>query len=393
MFIIQTRNVISPTGLAVFDSASYRIDSAIKQNRNNSDDPDAIILRSAVIENIPERTIAIARAGVGVNNIPVDVCTARGIVVFNTPGANANSVKELVLSGMLLSNRKIIEGINWVRTLADAGNFANEVEKGKKNFAGPELKGKKLAVLGLGSIGAVVANTAVDLGMHVLGYDPYISIDSAWGLRAQIVRAQALETAVSGCDFISIHIPLTDSTRHIIHRDIIDKMKTGVRILNFSRGPLVHDDDIIAALKVGKVARYITDFPNEKLVRQENVLPTPHLGASTPEAEENCAVMACAQIVRYLETGNISNSVNFPVMDMACIADNRLVIINKNVPAVVGRITGILAENGINISNMINKHRNETAITIIDTDDCLSDKGIRKIEQIEGVIRVRIIQK
>lgn len=385
MFTIKTLNTISQKGLAAFNPAVYQID-------DDSPSPDAIILRSALMETVPEGTSAIARAGAGVNNIPLDICTERGIVVFNTPGANANSVKELVFSGMLLSNRKIIEGVNWVRSLAGNNNVEEAVEGGKKNFVGPELMGKQLTVIGLGSIGAIVANTAVDLGMEVFGYDPYISVDSAWGLRSQIIRAEKLEAAIANCDFISLHIPLTDHSRNIINSELISKMKKGVRILNFSRGALVNDDDMIAALKTGRVKRYITDFPNDKLLRQKNVLPTPHLGASTPEAEENCAVMACKQVIQYLETGNISNSVNFPNMNLNFSTQNRLAILNENIPRMVGQITGILAEEGINISDMINRHRNNVAVTIIDTDVDISDKNIRRLEQISGVIRVRAIK-
>ena len=386
MFTIKTLNTISQKGLSVFNDNNYQINNTVAT-------PDAIVLRSAVIDSVFDNLIAIARAGTGVNNIPVDTCTSQGIVVFNTPGANANSVKELVISGMLLSSRKIIEGMNWVRALAGPHNIEQAVEEGKKNFAGPEIMGKKLTVIGLGSIGAVVANTAVDLGMEVLGYDPYISVDSAWGLRAQIIRANTLEDAVSDCDFISLHIPLTDNTRNSINADLTKKMRKGVRILNFARGALVNDDDMIAALKSGQVARYITDFPSKKLLPQEHVLPTPHLGASTPEAEENCAIMAGNQLFRYLETGNITNSVNFPTIEMDFLSHTRLLILNKNIPAVVGQITSILASEKINISGMINKHRNEVAVTIINIDGEISEDSIRRVEGIDGIIRVRLIRK
>ena len=386
MFTIKTLNAISRKGLSVFSPADYSVD-------DSAEDPQGIVLRSAVIDDVRDGLIAIARAGTGVNNIPLDLCTKKGVVVFNTPGANANSVKELVISGMLFSNRKILEGMNWVRTLSNSDDIGAAVEKGKKNFAGPEIKGKKLTVIGLGSIGAVVANSAIDLGMEVFGYDPYISVDSAWGLRTEIIRANSLEQSVSDCDFVSLHIPLTQSSRGIINNELIGKMKDGVRILNFARGPLVNDDDMIAALESGKVARYVTDFPNEKLLLQENVLSTPHLGASTPEAEENCAIMACTQLSNFLEMGNIRNSVNFPTVEMDFSCPTRLIILNKNIPAMVGQITSILAEEEINISDMINKHQDRVAVTIIDIDGDVSEECIRRVEKISGIIRVRIIRK
>lgn len=388
MYTIKTLNKISEKGLSLLDPAVCTID-------DDTSNPDGIILRSFKMHDmeLPDSLVAVARAGAGVNNIPLDKCSNSGIVVFNTPGANANSVKELVLSAMLISTRKIVEGVNWARTLADDSDAEKTVESGKKAFAGPEIMGKKLAVIGLGAIGVMVANAASSLGMDVVGFDPYISVASAWGLNSNIKRANSIEAAVAGCDFISVHVPLIDNTKAMVNADLIAKMKDGVRILNFARGPLVADDDILSALDAGKVSKYITDFPNQKLVANENVIPIPHLGASTPEAEENCAIMAANQISDYLQYGTIKNSVNYPTVDMEFNSDVRLVILNKNIPAMVGQITTILAEQKINISDMLNKHRNEVACTIIDIDGDISTESIRKVEEIEGVIRVRLIRR
>jgi D-3-phosphoglycerate dehydrogenase len=388
MFTIKTLNTISPKGLSRLEPGQFTID-------DQAGDPDGIILRSYKMHDMEfgDSLLAVARAGAGVNNIPVERCTEKGIVVFNTPGANANSVKELVISGMLLSSRKIVEGVNWSRSLEGVGDVEKTVEGGKKDFAGPEIMGKKLAVIGLGAIGVMVANAANDLGMEVIGYDPYISVESAWGLRANVGRAASLESAVSDCDFISLHVPLMNNTRGMVNKKLISKMKPGVRILNFARGPLVDDDDILEALESGPVARYITDFPNERLVANPYVIPVPHLGASTPEAEENCAVMAASQISHYLLHGNIVNSVNFPRIQMEFSTNVRLLILNRNIPAMVGQITSILAERKINIADMINKHRGEVACTIIDIDGDISDESLKKVEEIEGVIRARVIRK
>lgn len=388
MFTIQTLNKISETGLGLLDPERFTV-------KDDAAQPEGIILRSHKMHDmtLPESLLAVARAGAGVNNIPLESCTDKGIVVFNTPGANANSVKELVISGMLLSSRKIVEGVSWARELKGESDVEKTVEKGKKDYAGPEIMGKTLGVIGLGAIGVMVANAAADLGMNVLGFDPYISVDSAWGLSAGVRRAKSLEAAVAECDFISIHVPLLESTTGMVDSKLISRMKDGVRILNFARGPLVNDGDIIAALESGKVAKYITDFPNAELLNQENVLPIPHLGASTPEAEENCAVMASRQLADYLSSGNIKNSVNFPSVEMEFSTDIRLVILNRNVPSMVGQITSVLADEKINISDMINKHRDEVAVTIIDVDGDISDNGVKRLESIEGVIKARVIRK
>jgi D-3-phosphoglycerate dehydrogenase len=388
MFTIKTLNKISEKGLSLLNPAQVNLD-------DGAADPDGIILRSYKLHDMPlgKSLLAVARAGAGVNNIPIDTCTDQGIVVFNTPGANANSVKELVISGMLISSRKIVEGVSWSRTLAGDENVEKTVESGKNSFAGPEIMGKKLAVIGLGAIGVMVANAARDLGMEVVGFDPYISVESAWGLSANVKRAGSIEAAVADCDFITLHVPLTDSTKGMVNRDLIGKMKAGVRILNFARGPLVNDADILKALDSGAVARYITDFPNDALISHENVLPIPHLGASTPEAEENCAVMAARQISNFLTSGNIVNSVNFPRIEMEFTTCVRLQILNRNIPAMVGQITSILAEREINIADMINKHRGDVACTIIDIDGDISEESVKKVEEIEGVIRARVIRK
>lgn len=388
MFTIKTLNKISSKGLSLLDGERFTID-------DDAAAPEGIILRSHKMHDmvLPEELLAVARAGAGVNNIPIDKCTDQGIVVFNTPGANANSVKELVLSAMLISTRRIVEGVTWSRSLAGDSDIEKTVEAGKKNYAGPEILGKKLTVIGLGAIGVMVANAASDLGMEVLGYDPYISVDAAWGLSSNVKRATSLESAVSNCDFVTIHVPLLDSTKNMINGDLIAKMKNGVRILNFARGGLVNDDDVVAALDAGKVERFITDFPNAVVAGHEKVIPFPHLGASTPEAEENCAVMASNQVSQYLSSGNIVNSVNFPRIEMEFSTNVRLSILNRNIPAMVGQITSILAKEKINISDMINKHRDDVACTIIDIDGDISAESLKKVEAIEGVIRARIIRK
>ncbi len=388
MFTIKTLNAISPKGLSLLEQDTFNLD-------DNAADPDGIILRSYKMHGMPinRGLLAVARAGAGVNNIPVDEYSNKGIVVFNTPGANANSVKELVISGMLLSSRKIIDGVNWTRELVGKDDVEKTVESGKKDYAGPEIMGKRLAVVGLGAIGVMVANAANDLGMEVIGFDPYISVESAWGLHANVKRAGSIEQAVGDCDFISLHVPLMDNTKGMINKGLISRMKKGVRILNFARGPLVNDSDIIEALRSGQISRYITDFPNEELLANDHVIPIPHLGASTPEAEENCAIMAAKQISNYLESGNIVNSVNFPRIEMEFTTTVRLLILNRNIPAMVGQITSILAEEKINIADMINKHRGDVACTIIDIDGDISDESLSRVENIEGVIRARVIRR
>ncbi|MCX7950144.1 MAG: phosphoglycerate dehydrogenase [Treponemataceae bacterium] len=389
MFRILTANKISPRGLDLFPRDMYEIASEIPN-------PDAILVRSADLHSveIPSSVKAIARAGAGVNNIPVDLCSERGIVVFNTPGANANAVKELAIAGLLLSSRKIVEGIAWCKTLIEKGDEVPDlVEKGKSQFEGPEIKGKTLGVIGLGAIGVMVANDAVNLGMDVIGYDPYISVDAAWNLSREVKKAETLEGLLRVADYITLHVPLMDATKGMIDMEKIRLMKKGVRLINLARGGLVNDADLIQALQEGKISCYVTDFPNAELLKQERVLCIPHLGASTPEAEENCAEMAVLQLRDYLEAGNIKNSVNFPHCKLEQRSPYRLLVANRNVPNMVGQLTTILAEGTINITDPINHHKDKYAYNIIDTESPIPDHLIQKIQAVEGIIRVRVIEK
>ncbi|MCX7655265.1 MAG: phosphoglycerate dehydrogenase [Treponemataceae bacterium] len=389
MFRILTANKISPRGLDLFPRDMYEIASEIPN-------PDAILVRSADLYavEIPSSVKAIARAGAGVNNIPVDLCSERGIVVFNTPGANANAVKELVIAALLLSSRKIVDGIAWCKTLIEKGDEVPElVEKGKSQFEGPEIKGKTLGIIGLGAIGVMVANDAVNLGMEVIGYDPYISVDAAWNLSREVKKAETLEGLLRVADYITLHVPLMDATKGMIDMEKIRLMKKGVRLINLARGGLVNDADLIQALKEGKISCYVTDFPNAELLKQERVLCIPHLGASTPEAEENCAEMAVLQLRDYLEAGNIKNSVNFPHCKLEQRSPYRLLVANRNVPNMVGQITTILAEGNINITDLINHHKDKYAYNIIDTEGPIPEHLIQKIQAVEGIIRVRVIEK
>ena len=387
MFRIQTLNKISSIGLLRFSMDNYEVASEFSA-------PDAILVRSAKIHDMdfPSSLKAIGRAGAGVNNIPLEKCTQEGIVVFNTPGANANAVKELVVAAMLLSSRNLNTGINWAKTLVGEGNEVPKlVEKGKSNFVGPELHGKTLGVIGLGAIGMLVANAAEALGMQVVGYDPYISIDSAWSLSKDVQKAISLDSLLSKADYISLHMPLLDSTKGYINKSKLDIMKNGVRIMNFARGGLVNKEDLFAAFESGKVASFVTDFPDEDLLKHEQVIGIPHLGASTPESEANCAVMAVDQVKDFLENGNIKNSVNFPNTSMPRNGGNRLIIANKNVPKMVGNITSVLADENINIADMLNKNRGEIAYNIIDIDGGISSEQIQKIRDIDGIIMVRLL--
>ena len=387
MYKIQTYNKISPIGLERFPLENYEVASEFSH-------PDAILVRSAKLHDVtfPDTLKAIGRAGAGVNNIPIDRCTDNGIVVFNTPGANANAVKELVLTGMMLSSRKLFDGIAWVQSLKGQGDeVAKLVEKGKSNFSGPEIMGKTLGVIGLGAIGMQVANSAEALGMRVIGYDPYISIDSAWQLSKHVEKASSLDNLLSESDYISLHVPLIDSTKGFIDKGKFDVMKEGIRILNFARGGLVNKPDLLEALDSGRVACFVTDFPEEGLLGHDKIIPVPHLGASTPESESNCAVMAVDQIKDYLENGNIKNSVNFPVADMPRNGGARLIIANKNVPRMVGQITSVLADESINIADMLNKHRDDLAYNIIDVDNEISQAQIDKINAIDGIIMTRLL--
>ena len=382
---IKTMNGISDLGLSKFGS-SYEIDveGAL---------PDAMIVRSAALCDMqfPESLLSIARAGAGVNNIPVERCAEEGIVVFNTPGANANAVKELAITALLLSSRKIVEGVNWARTL-EGDDVEKQVEKGKSKFVGPEIRDKKLGVIGLGAIGVMVANAAVNLDMEVHGFDPYISVDHAWGLSRMVKRAADLKELLRECDYISLHVPLTNETKGMFNEQLFSQMKQGMRILNFSRGELVNDTDIIAALGSGVVNTYITDFPSARLLHVPGVIPVPHLGASTPESEDNCAVMAAKQTKDFLENGNILNSVNYPACDMGVSqVKHRITIAHKNIPNMLGQISAVLANQGANIENMINRSRGDYAYTMIDFEDVITDDNVNRIKNIEGVLRVRVI--
>ena len=390
MFKIQTLNKISAEGLANFPRDDYEIASEILN-------PDAILLRSADMHSmeLPATVKAIARAGAGVNNIPIPAMTEKGVVVFNTPGANANAVKELVIAALLFSSRPVHKAADWAKTLAGKGDEIPDLaEKGKSQFVGPEIKGKTLGVIGLGAIGAMVANTAIGLGMDVIGYDPYISVDAAWSLSRAVHKAESLESLLSKSDYVSLHIPQTNDTKGFINADRINMMKKGVRLLNFARGGLVVNKDVIAAIEAGKIAQYITDFTDEELLANDKVICLPHLGASTPEAEDNCAIMAVNQLRDFLENGNIVNSVNFPktYLDAPIPAGGtRLCIANKNVPNMVGQISTILADAKLNIEGMVNKNRADLAYNLIDVSCPVADDVLNKLKSIDGVINVRCI--
>ena len=384
---VQLLNKISPEGLKHFDVSMY-------ETGDNFDDYDAILVRSASLHEMefPQSLKCIARAGAGVNNIPLQRCSEQGIVVFNTPGANANAVKELTIAGLLLASRKIVKGIEWVKTL-DPKDIAKTVEKGKSQFAGPEIMGKKLGVIGLGAIGVQVANAAAALGMDVYGYDPYISVNAAWTLKARIHHITQLKTIFEECDYITLHLPLLDSTRGMLNEEAFAQMKDGVRIVNFARDGLIEQDALISAIENGKVAAFVTDFADEKLLQMEQVIITPHLGASTPESEDNCARMAVEETREYLETGNIRNSVNMSALSLEPSAQNRICIINRNVPNMVAKISSQLGQYGINIETMANKARGEYAYTIVETNDVIDELSIEGIRSSEGIINVRVIQQ
>lgn len=386
MYKIKTYNKISKSGLEVFDE-KYTIGDEVEN-------ADGAIVRSAALHDteFPASLKAIARAGAGTNNIPIDRCSEQGIVVFNTPGANANAVKELVLAGLFLSSRRVVSGIEWAKTLKGNGaEVGKMVEKGKGAFGGPEIKGKKLGVIGLGAIGVMVANAANHLGMTVYGYDPYLSVKSAWNLNHNAVYINDINEIYANCDYITIHVPLVDSTKKMINADTIAKMKDGVRILNFSRAALVDDAAMIAALKSGKVASYVTDFPTDEVLDVEGVIAIPHLGASTPESEDNCASMASKELIDYIENGNIVNSVNLPEVTMPRSGKNRVCVIHKNIPNMITKITGLVSDDGINIENLLNKSKGDYAYTMLDIADADIVTLENEINAIEGVIRVRII--
>ncbi len=387
MYQVHYLNNISPKGTALW-TENYQISQKIE-------DAQAIMVRSAAMHDVelPENLLAVARAGTGVNNIPLDRCAQKGVVVFNTPGANARSVMELALCGMLLASRDVVGGINWVQSVKEEPGIAKLVEKGKSKFAGHELLGKKLGVIGLGAIGGPLANAARKLGMDVYGCDPYISIDAAWHLDSHIVRVNNREDIYSQCDIITLHVPLLDSTKHMINAQSLAQMKDGVIILNFARDLLVDDDAMEQALKSGKVKRYVTDFPNEKTANMEGVIAIPHLGASTEESEDNCAKMAVRQVMNYLENGNIVNSVNYPTCDMGvCTKAGRITIMHRNIPNCLSRYTAALAEENINISDMLNRSKGEYAYTMLDIDHPIPPQVVKHLEQLDGVLRVRVIK-
>ena len=386
---IQTLNKISSTGLDKLPREDYEIASEFSN-------PDAIILRSFKMHDmeLPESLLAVARAGAGVNNIPIEKCSEKGIVVFNTPGANANSVKELVIASLFLSSRKISDSIEWCKGLAGNGDEVPKmVEKGKSMFAGPEIAGKKLGVIGLGAIGVMVANAASALGMEVTGYDPFISVESAWGLSRDIKKGISMDSVIADSDYLSIHVPLNDNTKGLFNKDKFKIMKGNVRLLNFARGGLVNNEDLKKAIADGVIACYVTDFPDDDLIKMEKVIAIPHLGASTAEAEENCAKMAAEQLKDFLETGNIKNSVNFPDCRMEINGNNRILIANKNIPNIIGQVTSMLAADDINIAEYLNKHRNDYAYNIIDVESNIPENITDKLMEIDGIISVRIINR
>ena len=386
MFEIKTLNKISPAGLECFDKNYVCGD--------DFENPDAIMVRSASMHEMEtgDKLLAVARAGAGVNNIPVNEMAEKGIVVFNTPGANANAVKELVLMGLFMSSRKVTEAIDWVKTIKGEGDAVGKlVEKGKAPFAGPEVMGKTLGVVGLGAIGIKVANAAVALGMKVIGYDPYISVGAAWSIDKAVKYTASLKDIFENSDYISLHVPLTPETKGMINATSIATMKNGVRILNFARADLVVADDVVSAAAEGKIGCYVTDFPTAEVIGEKNCVAIPHLGASTPESEDNCAKMAAEELMAYLENGNIVNSVNLPNVSMDRSGAKRICIIHKNVPNIIASITAKISEEKINIDNMINKSRGEMAYSIFDVEENPSAENVEEIAAIDGIIRVRVI--
>lgn len=386
---IRTYNTIATCGLDAFPRDRYEVASEMTH-------PDAMLLRSHQLkpEDIPACVLAIARAGAGTNNIPVESCSQKGVVVFNTPGANANAVKELVLAGMLLSTRGIYEGMNYVRSMdatLDHSAFAAQLEAEKKRFKGGELAGKTLGVVGLGAIGSMVANMAIALGMNVVGYDPAISIEAAWRLSSEVEKMENLGMLLAHSDFVSLHVPAIEATRHMINHDSLQAARPGLVLLNFARDQIVDESAVCAALEGGQLARYVTDFPTPGLLQQERVILMPHIGASTREAEENCAVMAAQQLMDYLEHGNIRNAVNFPVAQMPRSTGIRLTFVNENVAGVLGHVLSVLAEANINVIDMLNKSRNDLAYNILDLEQAPDETVLANVAEVEHVMRVRLI--
>ncbi len=385
MYNVKTYNKVSEAGLKMFGE-NYNIGDDVEN-------PDAILVRAMSLHNekLGDNLLAIGRTGAGTNNIPIELCSEKGIVVFNTPGANANAVKELVIGALILSSRRVIPSIEWVKTLKGKGDaIINLTEKGKGAFVGPEIRKKKIGVIGLGAVGGRVANAAGALGMKVYGYDPYMSLSSAWNLANNVIHIYDIDEIFKECDYITVHVPLDDTTRNMINKDSIAKMKQGVRILNFSRLEVVNNTDIKEALESGKVASFITDFPTDEIIGTSGVVVTPHLGGSTVEAEDNCGEMAVEEVKDYIENGNIVNSVNLPEIKMPRSGKHRICIIHRNIPRMLTSITAIVAENDVNIENMLNKSRGEYAYTMLDVAD-LNESISEKIGAIDGVIRVRII--
>ena len=386
MYKVKTLNKISDIGLKEFtDNYSFT---------EELNEADAVLVRSADMKSLEfsGNLLAVARAGAGVNNIPLDKCAEQGIVVFNTPGANANAVKELVIAGLLLAARDVVGGINWVQANKDAEGLSKLVEKEKSNFAGNEIEGKKLGVIGLGAIGVLVANAAKRLGMEVYGCDPYISVEHAWSLSRDVIHVKTVEEIFRTCDYITVHVPLMDTTKHMINADSLKLMKDGVVILNFSRDALVNDEDMEKALACGKVKKYVTDFPNEKSANMDGVIAIPHLGASTEESEDNCAVMAVKEIMNYLENGSIKNSVNYPNCEVAkLISKARITLLHKNIPSMITKFTTVLSSYNVNIEEMINKSRGDYAYSVFDIDMAVTEEMKKALEEIEGVLKVRAI--
>ena len=387
MYHIHSLNKISPKGMALWTKDYQTVDDL--------EQADAVLVRSANMHemHLPEGLLAVARAGAGVNNIPLTTCAEKGVVVFNTPGANANSVMEMTLCGMLLACRDVVGGINWVQSIKGSSDVARLVEKGKSQFAGHEIRGKSLGVIGLGAVGGPLANAARGLGMKVYGCDPFISIDAAWHLDSHIVRVNNREELYAQCDILSLHTPLLDDTKKMINAEAISKMKDGVIILNFARDLLVDDEAMAAALASGKVARYVTDFPNEKTANMPGCIAIPHLGASTEESEDNCAQMAVTELMDYLENGNIKNSVNYPNCDMGqCKAASRVTLLHRNIPNSLGQFTAAIAGENINIDGLMNKSRGEFAYTMLDLDHSPSEAVMKQLSGMEGVLRVRLVK-
>ena len=384
---IKLLNKIAAVGTDQLDKNVYNVGADVEA-------PDAIMVRSAAMHDMTfdANMLAIARCGAGVNNIPVDRCAEEGIVVFNTPGANANGVKELTICALMLASRKIIAGAEWVKTLAGTEGVGKAVEAGKSQFGGCEIKGKSLGVVGLGAIGGMVANAATHLGMDVVGCDPYLTVEAAWNLSRNVHKAASYDEIFATCDYITLHVPATPQTKGMINAASIATMKDGVRIINLARGDLVNSDDIIAALASGKVAAYVTDFPDEKLIGVPGVVAIPHLGASTEESEDNCAVMAAKQLDEYLTNGNIVNSVNYPAVSMPHSGDVRVCVLHANVPSIISQITTALSDQSINIENMINKSKGDNAYTMAEINGAVPATTVEKIAAIDGVRRVRVIQ-